>query len=46
MSHATSNGKKIAIVVANPTMSSTTGWPVGFWWSELTHPYYVFANKV
>lgn len=34
--------KKIAIVIANPAVSTTTGWPVGFWWSELTHSYYVF----
>jgi putative intracellular protease/amidase len=32
--------KRVAIVIANPARSSTTGWPVGFWWSELTHPYY------
>lgn len=37
-----SKPKRIAIVIANPTTSSTTGWPVGFWWSELTHPYYAF----
>jgi putative intracellular protease/amidase len=34
--------KRVAIVIANPTVSSTTGWPVGFWWSELTHPFYAF----
>ncbi len=34
--------KRIAIVIANPAVSTTTGWPVGFWWSELTHPYYAF----
>jgi putative intracellular protease/amidase len=34
--------KRIALVIANPAVSSTTGWPVGFWWSELTHPYYAF----
>lgn len=34
--------KRVAIVIANPAVSSTTGWPVGFWWSELTHPYYAF----
>lgn len=34
--------KRIAIVIANPAVSITTGWPVGFWWSELTHPYYAF----
>lgn len=36
------NPKRVAIVIANPATSSTTGWPVGFWWSELTHPYYAF----
>jgi len=34
--------KRIAMVIANPAVSSTTGWPVGFWWSELTHPYFAF----
>lgn len=34
--------KRVAIVIANPAVSSTTGWPVGFWWSELTHPYHAF----
>lgn len=36
--------KRIAIVIANPAVSTTTGWPVGFWWSELTHPYYEFEE--
>lgn len=36
--------KRIAIVIANPAVSTTTGWPVGFWWSELTHPYYEFTE--
>ncbi len=31
--------KEIAIVISNPALSTTTGWPVGFWWSELAHPY-------
>lgn len=29
--------KRVAIVIANPAVSTTTQWPVGFWWSELTH---------
>jgi len=33
---------RVAIVIANPAVSTTTGWPVGFWWSELTHPYLAF----
>jgi putative intracellular protease/amidase len=36
--------KRVAIVIANPAISTTTGWPVGFWWSELTHPYHVFTE--
>lgn len=37
--------KRIALVISNPATSATTGWPVGFWWSELTHPYFVFTEK-
>jgi putative intracellular protease/amidase len=36
--------KRVAMVIANPAVSTTTGWPVGFWWSELTHPYYRFEE--
>lgn len=32
--------KRVALVIANPSVSTTTGWPVGFWWAELTHPYF------
>jgi putative intracellular protease/amidase len=39
-----SRPKRVAIVIANPATSTTTGWPVGFWWSELTHPYYAFRE--
>jgi putative intracellular protease/amidase len=37
--------KRVAIVVSNPAVSTTTGWPVGFWWSELTHPYFEFTER-
>jgi putative intracellular protease/amidase len=37
--------KRVAIVISNPGVSTTTGWPVGFWWSELTHPYFKFTEK-
>jgi putative intracellular protease/amidase len=37
--------KRIALVLANPAVSSTAGWPVGFWWSELSHPYFVLTEK-
>ena len=41
---ASPNKKKILMVVANPSTSKTTGWPVGFWWAELTHPYWTFTE--
>ncbi len=36
--------KSVALVIANPALSTTSGWPVGFWWSELTHPYFAFSE--
>jgi putative intracellular protease/amidase len=36
--------KRVAIVISNPAVSTTTGWPVGFWWSELSHPYLAFEE--
>jgi putative intracellular protease/amidase len=41
----TSTRPRVLMVVANPTTSTTTGWPIGFWAAELTHPYYEF-NQV
>ena len=40
-----SNPKRVLIVVANPTTSTTLGWPVGFWGAELTHPYYELTER-
>jgi putative intracellular protease/amidase len=37
--------KRIAIVASNPAISKQTGWPIGFWWSELTHSYWEFAER-
>ncbi|MEM8909828.1 MAG: type 1 glutamine amidotransferase domain-containing protein, partial [Bacteroidota bacterium] len=36
--------KHILIIAANPSTSTTTGWPVGYWLSEVTHPYEVFTQ--
>jgi putative intracellular protease/amidase len=36
--------KRVAIVLANPGVSTSTGWPVGFWWAELSHPYFHFTE--
>jgi putative intracellular protease/amidase len=40
-----STPKKVLIVVANPTTSTTLGWPVGFWGAELTHPYFELTRR-
>lgn len=38
--------KKILIVASNPAVSEQTGWPIGFWWGELVHPYWHFTEEV
>ncbi|MEL6354063.1 MAG: type 1 glutamine amidotransferase domain-containing protein [Cyanobacteria bacterium J06627_28] len=39
------SSKQILMVVANPSVSTTLGWPVGFWASELIHPYHKFIQQ-
>ena len=36
--------KRIALVASNAAVSKQTGWPIGFWWSELSHPYWFYDN--
>ena len=36
--------KRVLIVAANPAVSPTTGWPIGFWAAELTHPWWTFTE--
>src|ERR671920_2333235 len=36
---------RVLMVVANPGVSSTLGWPVGFWAAELFHPYHEFIQR-
>ncbi|HXL57924.1 MAG TPA: type 1 glutamine amidotransferase domain-containing protein, partial [Chitinophagaceae bacterium] len=35
---------KILMVASSPTVSKQTGWPIGFWAAELTHPLFVFEE--
>ena len=35
---------KILMVASSPGVSEQTGWPIGFWASELTHPLHVFQE--
>jgi putative intracellular protease/amidase len=36
--------RRVLIVASNPSVSAQTGWPIGFWWAELTHPYWEFTE--
>jgi len=36
--------KRVLMVASNPTVSPVTGWPVGFWWAELTHAWWEFTE--
>lgn len=36
--------KRVLLIAANPGTSTQTGWPIGFWWAELTHPYHAFVE--
>lgn len=40
----TLGAKRVLLVASNPTTSEQTGWPIGFWWSELVHPYWEFTT--
>ena len=35
---------KILMVASSPSVSRQTGWPIGFWGAELTHPLLVFQE--
>ncbi|MDJ0751878.1 MAG: type 1 glutamine amidotransferase domain-containing protein [Ardenticatenaceae bacterium] len=36
--------KRVLMLLSNPAVSEQTGWPIGFWWAELTHPYWEFVE--
>jgi putative intracellular protease/amidase len=36
--------KRVLMLASNPSVSEQTGWPIGFWWAELTHPYWEFSE--
>jgi putative intracellular protease/amidase len=40
-----SNPKRVLIVASNPSVSEQTGWPIGFWWAELTHAYWELTQR-
>jgi putative intracellular protease/amidase len=42
--HGVPTKGKILMVTSSPTTSAQTGWPIGFWAAELTHPLWVFQE--
>jgi len=37
--------KRVLMLASNSAVSEQTGWPIGFWWAELTHPYWEFVER-
>lgn len=42
--HGAPSKGKILMVASSPSTSTQTGWPIGFWAAELTHPMLVFQE--
>lgn len=42
--HGAPSKGKILMVASSPAVSQQTGWPIGFWAAELTHPMRVFEE--
>lgn len=42
--HGAPTKGKILMVASSPAVSTQTGWPIGFWAAELTHPLRVFQE--
>ena len=42
--HGMPSKGKILMVASSPSTSKQTGWPIGFWAAELTHPLHVFQE--
>ncbi|MBL7847665.1 MAG: alpha/beta fold hydrolase [Cyclobacteriaceae bacterium] len=42
--HGAGTKGKVLLVVSNPSVSKQTGWPIGVWAAEVTHPYWEFSE--
>ena len=42
--HGAPTKGKILMVASSPSISKQTGWPIGFWAAELTHPLRIFQE--
>lgn len=43
--HNAGHNGKVLMIVSNKATSQQTGWPIGVWFAELSHPYWVFAEN-
>jgi putative intracellular protease/amidase len=43
--HNAGNNGKVLMIVSNKSISQQTGWPIGVWYAELTHPYWIFTEN-
>lgn len=42
--HNAGNNGKILMIASNPSVNKQTGWAIGAWYSEVTHPYWAFTE--
>lgn len=42
--HNAGNNGKILMIASNPSVSKQTSWPIGAWYAEVSHPYWVFSE--
>lgn len=42
--HNAGHKGKVLLIASNPSVSKQTGWPIGVWYAELAHPYWVFSE--
>lgn len=42
--HNAGNNGKVLLIASNKSVSKQTGWNIGVWFAELTHPYWVFSE--
>ncbi len=42
--HNAGHNGKVLMIASNPSVSKQTGWPIGVWYAELAHPFWVFSE--
>ncbi|MDP1842430.1 MAG: alpha/beta fold hydrolase [Sediminibacterium sp.] len=42
--HNAGQNGKVLLIASNPSVSKQTGWPIGVWAAEVTHPYWELSN--